>query len=86
MGCEWIINHSKPGRSPKSWYHFLVRCPIGGYQSPQVILTLSFLPRGKHMSSDDENLYQDLLLPRASKPNRHSRDLLHAVQSYDMAL
>ncbi|GFU68525.1 hypothetical protein TNCV_1989751 [Trichonephila clavipes] len=49
----------------------------------EVILTPSFLPRGRHLSSDDANLYYDLILPRASKPNRHSRDLLHAV--YDMA-
>ncbi|GFV35998.1 hypothetical protein TNCV_2867561 [Trichonephila clavipes] len=34
MGCELIINHCKPSTSPRSWYHFLVRCPIGGYQSP----------------------------------------------------
>ncbi|GFX72818.1 uncharacterized protein TNCV_4064131 [Trichonephila clavipes] len=35
----------------------LVRCPIGGYQSPQAILTPSFLSRGRHLSSDDTNLY-----------------------------
>ncbi|GFS54168.1 transposable element Tcb1 transposase [Trichonephila clavipes] len=46
----------------------------GEYQTPQVILALSFLPRGRHPSSDDVNLYQDLILPKASKPNRHSRD------------
>ncbi|GFW88810.1 hypothetical protein TNCV_4973031 [Trichonephila clavipes] len=27
----------------------------------------------------------NLILPRASKPNGHSRDLFHAIQSYDMA-
>ncbi|GFX20113.1 hypothetical protein TNCV_1436731 [Trichonephila clavipes] len=26
-----------------------------------------------------------LILPRTSKPNGHSRDLFHAVYSYDMA-
>ncbi|GFW56264.1 netrin unc-6 [Trichonephila clavipes] len=56
---------------------------LGGYQSPQVILTSSFLSRGRHLNSDDANLYKDLILPRASKPNRHSRDLLHT--EYDMA-
>ncbi|GFW75048.1 hypothetical protein TNCV_447541 [Trichonephila clavipes] len=44
-----------------------------------VILTPSFLYRGRHLSSDDANLYHDLILPRASKPNRHSRDLLHTT-------
>ncbi|GFW45446.1 hypothetical protein TNCV_3243861 [Trichonephila clavipes] len=33
----------------------------------------------RHLSSDDSNLYLDLILPIAPKPNRHSRDLLHAV-------
>ncbi|GFV49488.1 hypothetical protein TNCV_4544711 [Trichonephila clavipes] len=37
------------------------------------------------INSDDVNLCQDLILPRSSKPNRHSRYLLHAVKSYDMA-
>ncbi|GFV54629.1 hypothetical protein TNCV_3578821 [Trichonephila clavipes] len=35
MGCELIINHCRPNTSPRSWYPFLVHCPIGGYQSPQ---------------------------------------------------
>ncbi|GFY19720.1 hypothetical protein TNCV_4648921 [Trichonephila clavipes] len=52
---------------------------MGGYQSPQV------LPRRRHLSSDDANLYQDFILPRAPKPNVHSRDLSHAVLSYDIA-
>ncbi|GFV42331.1 hypothetical protein TNCV_3165621 [Trichonephila clavipes] len=56
----------------------------GRYQSPQVILTHSFFPRERLLSSDDAKLYLDLILPRASKPNRHSRDILHAVLSYDM--
>ncbi|GFY24366.1 hypothetical protein TNCV_1014151 [Trichonephila clavipes] len=30
------------------------------------------LPRGRHLSSDNANLYQDLILPNASKPNRQS--------------
>ncbi|GFT31045.1 hypothetical protein TNCV_1684011 [Trichonephila clavipes] len=45
---------------------FLVRHHIGGYPSPQVVLTPSFHPRGKHLRSDDDNLYYDLGLPRAS--------------------
>ncbi|GFV40433.1 uncharacterized protein TNCV_4493901 [Trichonephila clavipes] len=43
-----------------------------------------FPPRGRHLSSDDANLYQDLILPRASRSNRHSKGLLHAVYTYDM--
>ncbi|GFT26594.1 hypothetical protein TNCV_3604201 [Trichonephila clavipes] len=79
MGCEWTINHCRPSTSPGSWYQFLVWCRIGGYQSPQVISAPSFFPRGRHLNSDDANLYQELILPRSSKPKRHSRDLLQAV-------
>ncbi|GFS60176.1 hypothetical protein TNCV_2826871 [Trichonephila clavipes] len=84
MGCELVINHCRPCTFPGSWYHFSVVRPIGEYQSPQVILTPSFLPRGRHLSSGGVNLYQALIIPRTSKPNRHSRDLLHAVYSYNM--
>ncbi|GFX17558.1 uncharacterized protein TNCV_3411581 [Trichonephila clavipes] len=35
MGCELVINLYKPGTSRGSWYHFLVQCPMGGYQLPQ---------------------------------------------------
>ncbi|GFV55116.1 hypothetical protein TNCV_2623371 [Trichonephila clavipes] len=48
-------------------------------------MTPSFLPRWRHLSSDNANLYQYLILPRAPKPNRHFRDLLHTLQSYGMA-
>ncbi|GFV79254.1 hypothetical protein TNCV_71221 [Trichonephila clavipes] len=44
MGCELIISHYRPTTSPGSWYHFLVRCLIGGYQSPQWIATLTAVP------------------------------------------
>ncbi|GFV98318.1 hypothetical protein TNCV_622771 [Trichonephila clavipes] len=73
MGCKLVINHCRPKTSLGSWYHFLVRCPIGGYQSPQLILKPSFLPGKRSLSSEDANLYQDLILPRATKPNRYSR-------------
>ncbi|GFX85726.1 hypothetical protein TNCV_2471281 [Trichonephila clavipes] len=79
MACELDIDPCRLSASPGSWYHFLVRCPKGGYQSPQVILTPSFLPRSQPLSSHHANLYQDLILPRASNPNRQSRDLSHAV-------
>ncbi|GFT29330.1 hypothetical protein TNCV_756961 [Trichonephila clavipes] len=45
----------------------------------------SFLLNVRHLSFDDANLYWDVILPRTSKPNKHSRDLLHIIQSYDMA-
>ncbi|GFW42183.1 hypothetical protein TNCV_1206391 [Trichonephila clavipes] len=32
----------RPGTSPESWHHFLVRCPIGGYQSPQAATLVNF--------------------------------------------
>ncbi|GFU96390.1 hypothetical protein TNCV_89661 [Trichonephila clavipes] len=70
--CELILNHCRPSTYPGTWYHFLGRCLIGGYQSLRVILTPNFLPRGKHLSSDDVNLYQDLILPRASKTNKQT--------------
>ncbi|GFV98004.1 uncharacterized protein K02A2.6-like [Trichonephila clavipes] len=35
MGCELVTNNCRPSTSPRSWYHFLVWCPTGGYQSPQ---------------------------------------------------
>ncbi|GFV20686.1 hypothetical protein TNCV_777311 [Trichonephila clavipes] len=41
--------------------------------------------RGRHLNSDDANLHWDLILPKAPKPNRCSKDLFHAVLSYDMA-
>ncbi|GFU26767.1 transposable element Tcb1 transposase [Trichonephila clavipes] len=79
MSCELVINHCRPNIFPENWYLILVLRPIGGYQSPQVILATSVPPRGKPLSSEDANLYQDLVLPRASKPIRNLRDLLHAV-------
>ncbi|GFT81678.1 hypothetical protein TNCV_3674921 [Trichonephila clavipes] len=36
MGCELSINHCRPRTSPRSRYHYLVRCPISGYQSRQI--------------------------------------------------
>ncbi|GFV05634.1 hypothetical protein TNCV_3349631 [Trichonephila clavipes] len=42
----------------------------------KVILAPSFLPRGRHLSSGDiRNGTGNLILPRASKPNRNSRNL-----------
>ncbi|GFY11470.1 histone-lysine N-methyltransferase SETMAR [Trichonephila clavipes] len=57
----------------------LLRSPKGRYQFPQEILMPSFLCGGRHLSYADANLYQDLILPITPKPNRHSRDILHAV-------
>ncbi|GFU77591.1 hypothetical protein TNCV_3499631 [Trichonephila clavipes] len=84
MGCELVINHCRPSTFPGSWYQFLERGFIGGYQSPQAILTPSFLPRGRHLSSDDANLYQDLILPRASKPT-DTLGIFYMPYSYDIA-
>ncbi|GFV58528.1 hypothetical protein TNCV_4933131 [Trichonephila clavipes] len=47
----------RPSTFPRSWYHFLAQHHIGEYQLPQVILTPSFLPRRKNLSSDDVKLY-----------------------------
>ncbi|GFW42580.1 hypothetical protein TNCV_4257741 [Trichonephila clavipes] len=69
MGCGLVVYHCRPSTFP----------------SPHKILTQSFLPREWHLSTDDANLYYDLSLLKASKPSRHSRDLLQAVQSNDMA-
>ncbi|GFT90020.1 hypothetical protein TNCV_18461, partial [Trichonephila clavipes] len=49
------------------------------------ITASNFAAQFPPQSSDDVNLYKDLIFPRAPKPNRHSRDLLHVVQSYYMA-
>ncbi|GFX15252.1 putative LOC100569746 [Trichonephila clavipes] len=63
-----------------------------GSPMPEIIVKMwipiaagNFHPRGRHLTSDDTNMYQDLILPRTSKPNRRSREILHAVLSYDMA-
>ncbi|GFW17548.1 hypothetical protein TNCV_2651061 [Trichonephila clavipes] len=55
------------------------------YQLPQVISTPCFFPRGRHLiSADAKFALRSLILPRASKPNGHSRYLFHAVQCYDI--
>ncbi|GFY24728.1 hypothetical protein TNCV_1017741 [Trichonephila clavipes] len=52
----------------------------------QVILMPSFFSRGRHQSSADAQfVLRNLILPRTSKPDGHSRDLSHAVCTYDMA-
>ncbi|GFV40256.1 hypothetical protein TNCV_1444091 [Trichonephila clavipes] len=49
-------------------------------------LTPSFISKWRHLSSADlKFVLRNLILPRASKPNEHSRDLFHAALSYDMA-
>ncbi|GFW12023.1 hypothetical protein TNCV_4530891 [Trichonephila clavipes] len=59
LGCELIINHCRPSTSPGNWYHFLVRWPTGGYQSPQVSLTPSILPRMFNGNTENLPLSQD---------------------------
>ncbi|GFX97407.1 hypothetical protein TNCV_1077781 [Trichonephila clavipes] len=54
---------------------FVVRRPRGGHS-----WTPSFHLRGRRCEP-----VLNLILPRAPKPNKQSRDLLHAVKSYDMA-
>ncbi|GFT02694.1 hypothetical protein TNCV_829601 [Trichonephila clavipes] len=50
----------------------------------QVILTPSFLPRGKAPELQRcKIVHRNLILPSAPKPNGHSRDFLHAILSYD---
>ncbi|GFU85256.1 hypothetical protein TNCV_2385631 [Trichonephila clavipes] len=50
------------------------------YQLPHVILTPSFFPRGKHLSSTDARfVFRNLILPKVSKPNGHSMGLFRAV-------
>ncbi|GFT94877.1 hypothetical protein TNCV_1471851 [Trichonephila clavipes] len=49
------------------------------------MFTPSFLPRGRHLSFDDVKFHLGILiLPRAPKPNGHSRDFLHVALSYYM--
>ncbi|GFW30267.1 hypothetical protein TNCV_3850381 [Trichonephila clavipes] len=41
----------------------------------------TLFPPQRHFSYNDANLYKNLILQRTPKPNRHSRDILHAVYS-----
>ncbi|GFX18589.1 hypothetical protein TNCV_3310501 [Trichonephila clavipes] len=54
MGCESIVNRCSPSTYPRIWYHFLVRCPIGGYQSPQMATpSMSPPPQFRHGTGGD---------------------------------
>ncbi|GFU96251.1 hypothetical protein TNCV_3370141 [Trichonephila clavipes] len=57
VGCELLFIFADLEHFPEAGVSFLVRHHVGGYQSPQEILTPSFLRRGKRLSSDNSNLY-----------------------------
>ncbi|GFT49459.1 hypothetical protein TNCV_3366571 [Trichonephila clavipes] len=57
--------------------------PFRRYQLPRVVLAPSFFSKGRHLSSADMKFVQrNLNLPRASKPNGHSKDLFHAAVDF----
>ncbi|GFW59992.1 hypothetical protein TNCV_4864471 [Trichonephila clavipes] len=68
---------------PQELVSLLSAAPFKRYQLPQVILTPSFFPRGRHLSSVvSKFVLRNLILLSQTD----TRGIFHAIESYDMAV